>query len=148
MTRQVAVKWVDGLRFVGSGYTNHALVIDGPAEDGGNDSGVRPGEMVLMALAACTGIDVVALLKKMRVRVDSFEIGVTAETAEHFPKYFTKIKVEYRVAGANIPEDKLQRAIALSSETYCSVSAQLRPGAELSYSYKILAPEGVAEAEK
>jgi putative redox protein len=141
MTRQAVVKWVDGLKFVGTGYTNHAIVIDGPADAGGNDSAVRPGEMLLMALAACTGIDVVSLLKKMRVQFDSFEIGITAEAAENHPKYFKKIDVEYRVRGRDIPPDKLQRAIDLSRETYCSVSAQLRPGAELNYSYKILAPE-------
>ncbi len=143
MTRQVAVKWIDGLKFVGTGYANHSIVIDGPAEAGGNDSAVRPGEMVLMALAGCTGIDVVSLLKKMRVPFDHFEIAITAETAEDHPKYFTKINVEYRVRGKNIPEDKLQRAIDLSRETYCSVSAQLRPSAELGYSYKILPPESI-----
>jgi putative redox protein len=141
MTRQAEVKWIDGLRFVGTGYTNHAIVIDGPSDSGGGDSGLRPGEMVMMALAACTGIDVVSLLKKMRVAFDGFEIGVTAETAEEHPQYFKKISVEYRVRGRNIPEDKLQRAIDLSRETYCSVSAQLRPGAEMIYSYKILSPE-------
>ena len=143
MTRQAEIKWIDGLRFVGTGYTNHAVVIDGPSDSGGNDSALRPGEMVLMALAACTGIDVVSLLKKMRVQFDSFEIGITAETAEEHPKYFKKINVEYRVRGQGIPEAKLQRAIDLSRETYCSVSAQLRPGAELNYSYKILPPESV-----
>lgn len=141
MTRQISVKWVEGLKFLGTGYANHSLVIDGPADSGGNDSAVRPGEMILMALAGCTGIDVVSLLKKMRVRFDHFEIGVTAETAESHPRYFTKINVEYRVRGRDIPEDKLQRAIDLSRETYCSVSAQLRPSAEMSYSYKILPPE-------
>jgi len=138
MTRHVAVKWVDGLRFIGNGYSNHALAIDASTEDGGSDSAVRPGEMILMALAGCTGIDIVSMLKKMRVAFDSFEIGITAETAEQYPKYFTKINVEYRVRGRNIPEDKLQRAITLSRETYCSVSAQLRPGTELHYSYRIL----------
>ena len=93
MTREVAVKWVEGLKFMGIGYTNHAIVIDGPADSGGNDSAVRPGEMVLMALAACTGIDVVSLLKKMRVAFDSFDIAITAETAEEHPKYFKKINV-------------------------------------------------------
>ena len=148
MTREVAVKWVEGLKFMGIGYTNHAIVIDGPADSGGNDSAVRPGEMVLMALAACTGIDVVSLLKKMRVAFDSFDIAITAETAEEHPKYFKKINVEYRVTGNDVPEDKLQRAITLSRETYCSVSAQLRPSAEMHYSYKILPPETKVVQEK
>ncbi len=141
MTRQVGVKWIDGLKFVGTGYSNHSIVIDASPDAGGADSAVRPGEMVLMALAGCTGIDVVSLLKKMRVPFDHFEINVTAETAEEHPMYFVRINVEYLVRGQNIPEDKLQRAIDLSRETYCSVSAQLRPGAELNYSYKILPPE-------
>lgn len=139
--KQAEVKWVDGLRFVGKAYSNHPVVMDAAIEAGGGDAGLRPGEMVLMALAGCTGIDVASLLKKMRVEFDSFEIGIEAEVAENYPKKFTKIIVEYRVTGRDIPEDKLQRAINLSRETYCSVSAQLRPGAEIEYRYKILSPE-------
>lgn len=132
------VKWVDGYRFVGIGHANHSIVIDGPADSGGQDSAARPGELVLMALAGCTGIDVVSILKKMHVDFDSFEIGVEAEVAEEHPKIYTKINVEYRIRGKNIPAEKLERAIKLSQETYCSVSNQLRPSAEISYRYKIL----------
>ncbi|MDZ7269946.1 MAG: OsmC family protein [candidate division KSB1 bacterium] len=138
--RQALVKWVDGLRFVGKAYSNHSVVMDAAAEVGGGDAGLRPGEMVLLALAGCTGMDVVSLLKKMRVAFEAFEIAIDAEMAENYPKRFTKITVTYRVRGRDIPEDKLQRAIDLSRETYCSVSAQLRPGTELIYRYEILPP--------
>ncbi len=136
--KQALVKWVDGTRFVGLGHANHSLVIDGAADAGGLDSAARPGELVLMALAGCTGIDVVSILKKMHVEFDSFEIGVEAEVAESYPKIYTKINIEYRIRGKNIPADKLERAIKLSQETYCSVSNQLRPSAEICYRYKIL----------
>ncbi len=136
--KQATVKWIDGFRFVGLGHANHSLVIDGPADSGGLDSATRPGELVLMALASCTGIDVVSILKKMKVEFDSFEIGVEAEVAENHPKIYTKINIEYRIRGKNIPADKLERAIKLSQETYCSVTNQLRPSAEISYRYKVL----------
>lgn len=136
--KQATIKWIDGLRFVGSGHANHSIVIDGPADSGGQDSAARPGELVLMALAGCTGIDVVSILKKMHVAFDSFEIGVEAEVAESHPKIYTKITIEYRIRGKDIPVDKLERAIKLSQETYCSVTNQLRPSAEISYRYKIL----------
>lgn len=136
--KKAVVKWVDGMRFVGLGHANHSIVIDGPADAGGLDSATRPGELVLMALAGCTGIDVVSILNKMHVAFDSFEIGVEAEVAENHPKIYTKIAIEYRIRGKNLPADKLERAIKLSQETYCSVSKQLRPSAEISYRYKIL----------
>lgn len=136
--KQALVKWIDGTRFVGLGHANHSIVIDGPADSGGLDSAARPGELVLMALAGCTGIDVVSILKKMHVEFDSFEIGVDAEVAENYPKIYTKITVEYRIRGKDIPVDKLERAIKLSQETYCSITNQLRPSAEIGYRYRIL----------
>lgn len=135
--KQALVKWIDGMRFVGLGHANHSLVIDGSADSGGLDSSTRPGELVLMALAGCTGIDVVSILKKMKVEFDSFEIGVEAEVAENHPKIYTKIMIEYRFRGKNIPADKIDRAIKLSQETYCSVSNQLRASAEIGYRYTI-----------
>jgi putative redox protein len=138
--KQAIVKWVEGLKFVGTANSNHAIVMDGPASAGGQESAVRPGELVLLALAGCTGMDVVSLLKKMRVEFDSLEIGVEAEAAEAYPKTYTRINVEFRIHGRNVPEDKLQKAIELSRETYCSVGAQLQASAEINYRYRILPP--------
>jgi len=145
--KQAVIKWTDGLKFVGTANSNHSVVMDAPAASGGNDSAVRPSELVLMGLAGCTGIDVVSMLKKMRVAFDSFEVGVEAETADEHPKFYTRINVEYRIRGHNIPEDKLQRAIDLSRNTYCSVGAQLKASAQIEYHYRIIESEPALTVE-
>jgi len=91
-------------------------------------------ELVLHALAGCAGVDVVAILTKMQQPLTGLEIGVTAERAESHPRIYTKIHLEFRVRGA-VNERKLQRALELSHEHYCSVAAMLRGTVALSYTY-------------
>ena len=131
------VKWTEGLQFVGTAESGHAVVLDGAPEVGGSNSAARPMELLLISLGGCTGMDVVSILKKMRVEWERFEIGLEAERAEEHPKAFTKIHLIYRIWGDDIPEDKLKRAIELSQERYCSVGAMLAKGAEISYEYQI-----------
>jgi putative redox protein len=80
------VKWVENLKFLGHAPSGKSIAMDAPAEVGGDDSAVRPGEMTLLALGGCTGIDVVLILKKMRVEFDSFEVEINAEPANVHPK--------------------------------------------------------------
>ncbi|MGQ9734692.1 MAG: OsmC family protein, partial [Candidatus Bipolaricaulia bacterium] len=127
------VKWSERLQFVGMAESGHAVVLDGAPEVGGSDSASRPMELVLIALGGCTGMDVVSILKKMRVEWERFEIGLEAEQAEEHPKAFTKIHLIYRIWGDDIPEDKLKKAIDLSQERYCSVTAMLKGSAKISY---------------
>jgi putative redox protein len=131
------VKWSEGLQFVGTAESGHALVLDTHAEVGGLEAGPSPMELVLLALGGCTGMDVVSILKKMRVEWARFEIGLEAERAEEHPKAFTKIHLTYRIWGADIPEDKLKKAIDLSLERYCSVGAMLGKRAKITYDYHI-----------
>ncbi len=131
------VNWSEGLQFVGSSESGHAVVLDGAPEVGGSDSASRPMELLLIALGGCTGMDVVSILRKMRVEWARFEILLEAERAEEHPKVFTKIHLTYRVWGDGIPEEKLKKAIDLSLERYCSVGAMLAKGAEISYEYQI-----------
>jgi putative redox protein len=129
-------KWVQGLQFVAQGESGHALVLDGPPNVGGSDSGTRPGELVLIALGACTGMDVVSLLKKMRVEFRSFEVEVKGEAAPEHPKLWTEVWVTFKITG-DVPEDKLKKAIELSRDKYCSVGALFKEAAEMHYEYEI-----------
>jgi putative redox protein len=126
--------WAGGMRFVHAGATGHLCVTDAPANPGAGCAASTPMELVLHALAGCAGVDVVAILTKMQQPLTGLEIAVTAERAESHPRIYTKIHLEFRVRGA-VDERKLQRALALSHDEYCSVAAMLRGSTALSYAY-------------
>ena len=132
------VKWVENFKFLGTAPSGHSTALDGPTEIGGEGSAVKPGELTLIALGGCTGIDVVSMLKKMRVDFHSFEIVVDAEPRTEHPRSWEKIHVKYIITGPGIDESKIKKAIELSEEKYCSVSAMLRASAELTYDYEII----------
>jgi putative redox protein len=130
-------KWVQALQFVASCESGHAVVFDGPTNVGGSNTASRPGEMLLMALGSCTGIDVVSILNKMRVPFESLEVEVRGEQAPEHPKVWTEVWVKFIVKG-DVPEDKLKKAIELSRDRYCSVGALFKKAAEMHYDYEIL----------
>jgi putative redox protein len=136
--KRARVKWVENLKFIGDAPSGHSILMDGPTESGGDNVAIRPGEMTLVALGGCTSIDVVSMLKKMRVEFTDFEVIVDAETADDYPKVWTKIHVKYIIKGHNIDEAKVKKAIGLSEEKYCSVSAMMKKSAELTYDYEII----------
>ena len=129
------VKLVDGMMFVGESGSGHAVVMDGAPEYGGRNLGIRPMEMLLIGLGGCTAFDVVQILRKGREQVSDCEVEVTAERAETDPKVFTKIHLEYRVAGKDLAPAKVERAIQLSKEKYCSASIMLGAVAEITHSW-------------
>ena len=129
-------RWVEGLQFVGSPPSNHAITLDGSEKGGGADSAIHPGELLLVALAGCTGKDVISNLKKMRVDVKEFEVRVDGEAAEEHPKAWRKIHLTFHVVGKDIPEDKLKHAIELSQNKYCPVTATLKSSVEPTYEYQ------------
>jgi len=135
---EARIKWVDGLRFVGQAGSKHAVVMDAGEQVGGEDTGVRPGELPLIAVGGCTGIDVVSILNKMRVPFDDIEIFVSSESAPEHPKYYTKIEMKYIIRGKDLPEEKVQKAIELSQERYCSVSESLRRNVDVTHIYEIV----------
>ncbi len=139
---KVEIKFVDGMTFVGKGESNHWVVMDGAETVGGSDAGTRPMELVLIALGGCTGMDVVSILRKKRVKFDKFEMRISGERAEEHPKVYTKVNIEYIFYGRDIKEKDVEHAIELSQTKYCSVSAILKKsGAEVNYTYKIIQPE-------
>lgn len=134
---KVEVKWIDGMRFVAIPESGHAVVMDSSEDKGGLDSGPRPMELLLISLAGCTGMDVIYILKKMRVQVQGFELKIDAERKQEHPRYYSKVHVKYVFYGKDIPEDKVKQAIELSQHKYCSVSATMRAVGELTYSFEI-----------
>lgn len=131
------VVWNRGLQFVGISGSNHAVVADTSPEVGGFNAGPTPTELVLIAQGACTGMDVVSILRKKRVDFDEFEVEVEAETPPEHPKYLKKVHLTYKIWGKEVPEGALKRAIELSLEKYCTVANSLKGRAEISYEYRI-----------
>lgn len=135
--KRAFLKQVRGLTFMGKADSNHWVAMDGPEDLGGSNAGPRPKELILLALAGCTSSDVVAILQKKRVPLDSYEVHVTAEQAEEHPQVFTSIHLEFVFRGTDIRPADVERAIELSETKYCSVSAMLRGSVAISHSYRI-----------
>lgn len=111
----------------------HKLITDASAEIGGQDLGYRPKALLLAGLIGCSGIDVMMILNKMKVEVEDVNIEVEADTVDEDPKVYKYIKLIYRVKGKNLPLDKIQRAVDLSMEKYCGVSAMLSKAVPITY---------------
>ena len=118
------VTWTSGMAFEAE-LEGHRLSIDVPGAGGGPGKGPRPKGLLLAGLGGCTGMDVVSILEKMRVPFEGLEIEVSADQSEDHPRVFTAIRIRYRFKGRDLPMDKLERAIQLSQEKYCGVSAML-----------------------
>ncbi len=138
MTQQAEVRWAGRMTFIGRAGTNHLVAMDTTPEFDGDNSATKPLELLLVALGGCTGMDVVPLLKKMRQQVTAVELNVTADRSEEHPKVYTRIDLEYVVTGSNLEEDKVRRAVELSQEKYCSVSAMLKKACPVSYTIRIV----------
>ena len=133
----VKVKWINGMRFMATDSSEHSVVMDAPTQGGGEGSGFSPLQLLLAALGGCTGIDIVDILRKQRQLVEGFEIVVSGERANEFPRVYNRIRVEYKVKGKDVRENAVKRAIQLSEDKYCSVGAMLRAKAEVKSSYSI-----------
>ncbi|OSQ41628.1 OsmC family protein [Thalassospira sp. MCCC 1A01428] len=132
---EARVKWLDKLTFTGTSGSGHGVVMDGDRENG---FGPSPMEMLLLGVAGCSSIDVVHILQKSRENVLDVETDIKAERAETDPKVFTKIHLHFKVRGENLNEAKIERAVHLSAEKYCSASIMLAKAAELTHSWELL----------
>lgn len=122
MKHVIDMSWTDNLAFE-TEMDGHKVVIDAPEAAGGSDLGPRPKKLMLTALAGCTGIDVIMILKKMKIVPESFNVIVEGELSEEHPVYYNKMKIIYQFKGKNLPMDKLEKAVKLSETKYCGVSA-------------------------
>jgi len=135
------VKWVEAMSFLGEAGSGHAVLMDGAPEAGGRNLGPRPMEMLLLGLGGCTAFDVMLILKRGREKVTDCVVEIEAERAESDPKIFTGIRLVYKITGRNLSRDKVERAVALSDEKYCSATAQLRALAKISHEIEIIEAE-------
>lgn len=140
-TKKALVKQLQGITFVGKTDSNHWITMDGPENFGGSNAGIRPKELLLLSLAGCTGSDVASILSKKKVKLFNFEINISAEMAETHPQVYTKINLEYIFYGKNIQPKDVERAIELSQNTYCSVTAMLQKAVPIEHSYRIVESE-------
>jgi putative redox protein len=134
--QEVKVDWLDNMAFEAD-VNGHKIVIDAADAVGGEDRGPRPKPLMLTALAGCTGMDVVSILKKMRVKLDGFNVSVEGDLTDEHPKQFSKMHVVYEFTGKDLPLEKLQKAVSLSEERYCGVSALYKKAIELTSEIKI-----------
>ena len=133
---QVKISWKEKMAFSAE-VNGHEIMLDAAEKVGGENRGPRPKPLMLAALAGCTGMDVVSILKKMRVEVEGFNVSVEGDLTEEHPKQFSKMHVIYEFKGKDLPMDKLQKAVNLSEERYCGVSATYRQAMEITSEIKV-----------
>lgn len=134
---KASVIHVPGNGFLARADSNHWIPIDWSEKMGGGNGASSPVEMLLMSLGACSAIDIVTIMEKARTPVESLRVELSGERSDVHPRVFTKIHLEYIVKGKGIKPEALERAIHLSEEKYCSVSAMVRDVAKITSSFRI-----------
>ena len=141
---QAHIKLIDNAAFTGTTGSGHDVVIDGPPDIGGQNRGMRPMELMLLSVGACSAVDVVHILRKGRHAVADVQVEVKGDRADTDPKVFTRIHLHFIVAGAGLTEKVVERAVQLSAEKYCSASIMLgRAGAEITHDFELHDENGV-----
>lgn len=129
-THSVSTVFNNNMAFTAN-ISGHEVVMDTSADDGGEDTGPSPKRLMLASLGGCTGMDIVPMLNKMKVPFSDFSIDIDADVREEYPKIYNRVKITYKIKMAVADKPKLEKAIALSQEKYCSVSAMFRSFAKL-----------------
>lgn len=134
---KVSVRHIKGMHFQGEGSSKVLTNMDASVTAGGTGHGASPMELVLMAIAGCSGMDIVTILEKMRVKFQRFETAVEGERAGDHPRVFKDIEIVYKFWGEALTKDKIERAVQLSIEKYCSVVNMIDKAADLTYRIEI-----------
>ncbi len=137
MKHEVNTKWLGNMKF-DSLVDEHHVVIDALPESGGENSGPRPKQLMLTALAGCTAMDVVSILKKMKITPDEFQVKINAHLTDEHPNHYDALHLIYEFKGKDLPLEKIQQAIRLSQEKYCGVSFMYKKIMNLTYEIVIL----------
>jgi len=132
------IKWIEGVSFAGQSESGHTVVMDGAPEAGGRNLGVRPMEMLLLGMGGCTAFDVIHILRKSRQPVTDCVAEIDAERASTDPKVFTKIHVHFIITGKGLNPKRVDQAVKLSAEKYCSASIMLGKVAEVTHDFEIV----------
>lgn len=131
MTHNVTTSWKGKMQFESTNPSGETILINAGEENGGEGAGLRPKAMMLSALAGCSGLDVASLIEKMKLEVEDFKIETSANLTEEHPKIYDQVTVEYHFYGANLNEERLNRAVDLSVEKYCGVMEMFRKFAKV-----------------
>ena len=132
------IKWVDQAMFIGESGSGHAVVMDGPPENGGRNMGVRPMEMLLLGMGGCSAFDVIHILQKGRHSVSDCEVLIEAERVDSVPKVFRTIHLHFVVKGEALKASAVERAVKLSAEKYCSASIMLGKAVTITHDYEVV----------
>jgi len=135
---KVKVEWQGDVAFKGTAANGSEVMMEGPPELGGQERGPRPMEMLLLGAGGCSSFDVVSILKKGRQDVEDVRVEIEAERADEDPKIYTTIHMHFIVSGRDLVEKKVERAVNLSAEKYCSASIMLGRVADLTHSFEIV----------
>jgi len=132
------IKLIEGVSFVGQSESGHSVVMDGPPDSGGKNLGVRPMEMLLLGLGGCSAFDVVHILRKARQQITDCVAELDASRADTDPKVFTKIHIHFVVTGIALDPKRVEQAVSLSAEKYCSASIMLGKMAEITHDFEVV----------
>ncbi len=131
------IKWIEGVSFAGQSESGHTVVMDGPPDAGGQNLGLRPMEMLLLGMGGCTAFDVFHILRKGRQPVTDCVAEIDADRADTDPKVFTRIHVHFIITGKGLAPKRVDQAVKLSAEKYCSASIMLGKVAEVTHDFEI-----------
>ena len=134
---KASVKWIDGVAMRGESGSGHGVVMDGPPELGGRNLGLRPMEMLLIGMGGCTQFDVLLILRKARQDVTDCVVELEAERAATDPKVFTRIHAHFIITGRDLDPRRVEKAIQLSAEKYCSASIMLGATAAITHDFEV-----------
>jgi len=137
MSTKVECTWQHDMAFEAE-VNGFKIPLDAEPGVGGQNAGPRPKPLTLVSLAGCTGMDVISILKKMRVELDYFNVSVEGELTEEHPKYYHKIHIIYELKGKDVDLDKVEKAVNLSQDKYCGVSAMLRKVSGITHEIRLL----------
>lgn len=134
-TQSISIKWHDGLAFEAD-VEGQKMMIDSPKSEKAS-RGFPPKPLMLVALAACTGMDIVSILEKMRIKLDDFSVKVDGTKDDEIPNPYVKMHITYEFWGKELPYEKLEKAINLSQEKYCGVLAVYKKAMPVTWSLLI-----------
>lgn len=139
---KATVTWIQKLQFAGTDSSKHSVVMSSPDDE--NGVGMKPGELLLVSLAGCTAYDVTNILRKKKKNLIHVQVDVEGTQLDTAPWPYTHIHLHYIVVGTDVSERDVAKAIQLSHDKYCSVSATLKPSVELTHDYEVIPPEEFA----
>lgn len=133
------VKWIENVMFAAESASGHGIIVDGAPSSGGRNMGMRPMELMALGVGSCSSYDVVTILKKARQDITSCEAEVITERVDGTPAVFESIHLHFKIAGNNLSEKQVERAIELSADKYCSASIMMKSaGVKVTHDFEIL----------